>query len=91
MPFVAEGNEPNHLGNGQQDGRGLRSGLGTGRNVNQGSTQPQRHPANGGIDVGQSMLSDHKIVFEMDRIYELQSKLDGLVVDTTSGDRLTKD
>ena len=37
------------------------------------------------------MLSDHKIVFEMDRIYTLQSKLDSLVADVDNGGRLRKE
>jgi hypothetical protein len=47
-------------------------------------------PALSGIDVGQSMLSDHKIVFEMDRIHKLQSKLANVVTEADSG-RVSKE
>lgn len=37
------------------------------------------------------MLSDHKIVFEMDRIHKLQSKLANLVTEADSGHCVSKE
>ena len=49
------------------------------------------HPAEKGLDIGQSMLSDRRIIFEMDRIKALQRKLDSLVVDRGGEGTLSKD